>query len=102
MVRHPGGSLYRFEDKIQILTYRIAVPWPKRLVAGLSPWKTGLAPGSVRVGIVVDKVALEQGFLRVPLCTYITWVMNSRPAGCRSPETQCYPIDIKPLKPKLV
>jgi hypothetical protein len=31
-----------------------AVPWLKRLVAGLSPWR----PGSIHVGFVVDKVAL--------------------------------------------
>jgi hypothetical protein len=35
-----------------------AVPWLKRLVAGLSPRRPGFAPGSIHVGFVVDKVAL--------------------------------------------
>jgi hypothetical protein len=37
------------------------MPWLKRLVAGLSL----LRPGSIQVGFVVDKVALDQVFLRV-------------------------------------
>jgi hypothetical protein len=44
---------------------RGAVPWLKRLVAGLSPWRPGFAPGSIHVGFVVDRVALWQVFLRV-------------------------------------
>jgi hypothetical protein len=39
----------------------MAVPWLRRLVAGLSPRR----PASVHVGFVVDKVALGQVFLRV-------------------------------------
>jgi glycosidase len=35
-----------------------AVPWLRRLVAGLSPRRTGFATGSIHVGFVVDKVAL--------------------------------------------
>jgi hypothetical protein len=35
-----------------------AVPWLKRLVAGLSPRRHGFAPWSILVGFVVDKVAL--------------------------------------------
>jgi hypothetical protein len=38
-----------------------AAPWLRRLVAGLSP----LTPGSVNLGFVVDKLALEQAFLRI-------------------------------------
>jgi hypothetical protein len=38
------------------------VPWFKRLVAGLSPRRLGIDPGSVNVGFVVDKVALGQVF----------------------------------------
>jgi hypothetical protein len=37
-----------------------AVPWLRRLVASLSPPRPGFDPGSVHVGFVVDKVALEQ------------------------------------------
>jgi hypothetical protein len=78
----------------------------QRLVANLSPRRTGFAPGSVHVGFVVDKAALGQGFLRVlrfPLslsfhcgspCSYITWGMNKRPVGGRSSETSSNPIDM--------
>jgi hypothetical protein len=38
--------------------YVRAVPWLKRLVAGLSPQRPGFAPGSIHVGFVVEKVAL--------------------------------------------
>jgi hypothetical protein len=43
----------------------MAVPWRRRLVNGLSPRRPRLAPGSVHVRFVVDKVALGQVFLRV-------------------------------------
>jgi hypothetical protein len=39
-----------------------AVPWLRRLVAGLSPRRLGFDPGSVHVGFVVDIVALGQVF----------------------------------------
>jgi hypothetical protein len=42
-----------------------AMQWLTRLVAGLSPRSSRLAPGSIHVGFVVDKVALQQVFLRV-------------------------------------
>ena len=32
----------------------MVVPWLRRLVAGLSPRRTGFDPGSVHVGFVVD------------------------------------------------
>jgi hypothetical protein len=38
----------------------MAVPWLKRLVAGLSPRRSGFAHGSINVGYVVEKVALGQ------------------------------------------
>jgi hypothetical protein len=38
----------------------MAVTWLKRLVASLSPRRSGFDPGSVHVGFVVDKVALGQ------------------------------------------
>jgi hypothetical protein len=41
-----------------------AVPWLRQLAAGLPPRRPGFDPGSVRVGFVVDKVALGQVFLR--------------------------------------
>ena len=45
--------------------YQMAVPWLRRLVAGLPPRMPGFDPGSVHVEFVVDKVALGQVFLRV-------------------------------------
>jgi hypothetical protein len=44
---------------------RLAVPWLRRLVAGLPPRRPGFDPGPDHVGFVVDKVALGQVFLRV-------------------------------------
>jgi hypothetical protein len=41
----------------------LEVPWLRRLVAGLSPWRHGFALGSVGF---VDKAAMGQGFIRVP------------------------------------
>jgi hypothetical protein len=41
------------------------MPWRRRLVASLSPRWPGFATRSVHVGFVVDKVALDQDFLRV-------------------------------------
>jgi hypothetical protein len=40
-----------------------AVPWFRRLVAGLSLQIPGFVPGSVHVGFVVDRVVLGQIFL---------------------------------------
>ena len=40
----------------------MAVPWFRRLVAGLRPRRPGFDLGSVHVGFVVDKVALGQFF----------------------------------------
>ena len=42
-----------------------AVPWLRRLVAGLPPRRPRFDPGLVYVGFVVDKVALGQVFPRV-------------------------------------
>jgi hypothetical protein len=42
-----------------------AVPWLRRLVAGLLPRRPGFDPGSVHVRFVVEKVALGQVFPRV-------------------------------------
>jgi hypothetical protein len=65
------------------------LPWLGRLVTGLSPLRPGFASGPVRVGFVVDKVALGQAFLRVLRFTpsislhhgypysYIIWGMKS-------------------------
>jgi hypothetical protein len=42
-----------------------AVPWLRRLAAGLPPRRPGFDPGSVHVAFEVDKVALGQVFPRV-------------------------------------
>jgi hypothetical protein len=54
-------------DKIVLsgILIRRAVPWLRRLVAGLPPRRPGFDPGSVHVGFVVDKVALGQVFSQV-------------------------------------
>ena len=41
------------------------LPWLRRSVSGLSPWRLGFHPKSFHVRLVVDKVALGQFFLRV-------------------------------------
>jgi hypothetical protein len=77
-----------------------AVPWLRRLVAGLSPWSPGFASGSVHVGFVLNKVAMGQDFILVlrlfPLSisfhrrsphTYVTWEMNNMSVGGSSSET---------------
>jgi hypothetical protein len=51
-----------------------AVPWLKRLVAGLSPRRPGFDPGSVHVGFVVDKVALGQVFPGVLLFSSVNFI----------------------------
>ena len=38
----------------------MAVPWVRRLVAGLSPLRPGLDPSSVHVGFMVDEIAQER------------------------------------------
>jgi hypothetical protein len=53
-----------------------AVPWLRRLVAGLPPRRPGFDPGSVHVGFVVDKVALGQvlpGYFGIPLSLSFHW-----------------------------
>ena len=42
------------------VNYRcVAVPWLRRLVAGLSPQRPKFDPGSVYVGFVMDKVSMS-------------------------------------------
>jgi hypothetical protein len=62
------AKMYGLEGHIRCLfescvynTWR-AVPRLRWLVAGLSPRRSGFAPGSIHVGFVVDKVALGQVF----------------------------------------
>jgi putative component of membrane protein insertase Oxa1/YidC/SpoIIIJ protein YidD len=47
------------------VTLLSAVPWLRRLVAGLPLRRPGFDPGSLHVRFAVDKVALGQVFLRV-------------------------------------
>jgi hypothetical protein len=81
------------------------VSYIRRLGAGLLSRSPVLIPVSVRVGFVVDKVALRQFFLRVlrftPLSIIpswlsipISWGMNMRKFSGRSSETFYQPIDM--------
>lgn len=65
------------------------VPWLRWLVNVLSPRQPEFSPGSVRAGLMVNKVALAQVFLRVrwfpctyhstvPLHTHIFWGIKNR------------------------
>jgi hypothetical protein len=51
-----------------------AVPWVRRLVAGLSPRRPGFDPDSVHVGFVVDKIALGQVLLQVRLLSPVNLI----------------------------
>lgn len=44
------------------LSLHMAVPWLRRLVAGICLQRPGFDPGSVRVRFIVDVVARETGF----------------------------------------
>jgi hypothetical protein len=48
-----------------IVKHGTAVPWLRRLAAGLPPRRPGFDPRSVHVGFVADKVALGQVFSRI-------------------------------------
>jgi hypothetical protein len=52
-------------ERFNLLSKNWAVPWLRRLAAGLSPRQPGTVPGSVHVGFVVDKTELGQLSLRV-------------------------------------
>jgi hypothetical protein len=56
--------IYSFHSLVfrQVHSLFQAVPWLRRLVAGLSPRRPRFDPGPVHVGFVVDKVALGQVF----------------------------------------
>jgi hypothetical protein len=77
------------------------MPWLRQLVSGLSPKR----PGSARVGFVVDKVALRQGFqfsfvniipswLSIYIYIYITRGMKNRHVGSHSSKIMYHPIDM--------
>jgi hypothetical protein len=52
-------ALYILMQKaVTLNAFRKAVPWLRRLAAGLPPRRPGFDPGPVHVGFVVDKVAL--------------------------------------------
>jgi hypothetical protein len=72
-----------------------AVPWLRRLVAGLPPRRPGSDPGSVHAGFVVDEVAgffpeyfgfpLSISFHRAPLLgnrQKIIIILHNKPQGC--------------------
>jgi hypothetical protein len=63
----------------------MVIAYLRRLLAGRSMWKPEFASGSVRVGFVVDKVALGQVFFRVLVfpCQYHSTVALLGPSGHR-------------------
>jgi hypothetical protein len=54
-----------------------AVPWLRRLVAGLSPRRPGFAAGSIHVRFLVDKVSLGLVSLRVHMFTPVNIIPPS-------------------------
>jgi hypothetical protein len=60
-----GLASYSVAIKKEVDSRTLAVPWLRRLAAGLPPRRPGFDPGSVHVGFVVDKLALGQVFPRV-------------------------------------
>jgi hypothetical protein len=95
-----------FQDAPEANMLSLCRAWLRRLVSGLSTRRPGFVPGSVHVGFVVNKVALEQGFLRVlrvflsisfhhgSSYAHTIWGMDSRPVGDLSSETQSHPLFI--------
>jgi hypothetical protein len=91
---------YKSEAKTSL--NEIAVPWLRRLLAGLSPRRPGFTPKSVHVRSMVDKVALGLSSSVFPCqhnssgtpYSYITWGMNNRLVAGRSSEIQSHPIDM--------
>jgi hypothetical protein len=68
------GKLYvYFSRTCHMTSLAKAVPW-LRLVAGLSPRRTGFDPSSVHVGFMVYKVALGQVFPRVFRCSLVNFI----------------------------
>jgi hypothetical protein len=65
VLRYKAVLCYQVTILLSYILPGVAVPWLKRLVAGLSPRRPVFASGSIHVGFVVDKVALGQVFLRV-------------------------------------
>jgi hypothetical protein len=53
------------------------LPWLRRLVVGLSPRRIGFAAGSVRVGFVMEKVALGQVLQLFPCQYYSITALNT-------------------------
>jgi hypothetical protein len=88
------------------LHFTEAVPWLRRLGAGLSQRNPAFALGSVHVGFVVDSVLLGQVFLRVLRFFFFNnippWLsiliyhlgVSNRLLGDRSLETQACPVDM--------
>jgi hypothetical protein len=60
----PKGPIiwYVLHEKVKFM---LTVPWLRLLVAGLSPRMPGFDPGSVHMGLVVDKLAGGQIFSQV-------------------------------------
>jgi hypothetical protein len=58
----PKGITKQPKTIVKSTIFNVAVPWFRRLFAGLSQRRPGFDPGSVYVEFVVDNVALGTGF----------------------------------------
>ena len=75
----------------------MALPWIRRLVAGLSPLRPRLDPRSVDVGFVVDEVVLEQAFFLPPSASASPFQYHSTNAPYSASSLCCsYPKDKRP------
>jgi hypothetical protein len=52
---------------ISLCIHFLAVPWVRQLFAGFQLWRSGINPGPLHLGFVVDEVALRWVFLEVLL-----------------------------------
>jgi hypothetical protein len=87
-IRRTSGRSWKSSNKVMLflppnppvsLSLK-AVPWLRRLVAGLWPWRHRFHPRLVHVRFLVDKMALRQGFLGVLQSPSVTIILQ-----CLSP-----------------
>jgi hypothetical protein len=76
---------------------RMAVSWLRRLITGLSPWRSGYTPGSVHVGFVVDRVSLGQVFSEF-FCFSVSVSLHRAPILVYHPEMNNRPVIVSPRR----
>jgi hypothetical protein len=88
-----SSPVFYFYLSVALPLFHVVVAWLRRLAATLSPRWPGLAPGSLHVGFVVDKVALLQVFdIITPWLSIL--IYHNRPVGGRSSETQSHLVNM--------